>query len=77
MVISGVGSLFGVTVGLGGAFVVTSVMRARTEAMIYAAFTWPTLVVAATVAIAIGLAFGTYPALRAARLSPVDAMRHE
>jgi len=27
--------------------------------------------------VAVGLAFGTYPALRAARLSPVDAITRE
>lgn len=75
--ISGVGSVLGVAAGLAGAFAVTAIMRARTEAIIFAAFTWPTLVVAAVIAVAIGLASGTYPALRAARLSPIDAMRHE
>ena len=75
--ISGVGSVVGVIAGLAGAFGVTAVMRAKTEAIVFAAFTWPTLLVATAIAIAIGLVFGCYPALRAARLSPIDAIRHE
>jgi putative ABC transport system permease protein len=75
--ISGVGSVIGVVAGLAGALGVTAVMRANTEAIVFAAFTWPTLLAATAIAIAIGLAFGTYLALRAARLSPIDAIRHE
>ncbi|MCI0432637.1 MAG: ABC transporter permease, partial [Gemmatimonadetes bacterium] len=75
--ISGVGSLIGVMLGLAGAAGVTLVIRMLTEAPVRPAFTWTTLVVAAIVAIGVGLAFGTYPARRAAALSPIDAIRHE
>ncbi len=75
--ISGVGAVMGAVLGLAGAFLATSLMRQLTKATIYAAFTWKSLFAAAVVAVVIGLVFGTYPALRAARLSPVDAMRNE
>ena len=75
--ISGAGSLLGAALGLAGAFGVTALMRAETQAMVHAAFTWPTLAVAALTALITGIAFGLYPAVRAARLSPIDAIRHE
>lgn len=75
--ISGVGAMMGAVLGLAGAFAATAVMRRMTDATIYAAFTWKSVFAAALVAIVTGLVFGTYPALRAARLSPVDAMRNE
>ena len=75
--ITGVGSAVGILVGLGGAFGVTAIMRAETDARIFAAFTWGTVLVAVLAGVTVGIGFGTYPALRAARLAPIDAIRHE
>jgi putative ABC transport system permease protein len=75
--ITSVGSAIGVAVGLSGAMLVTWIMRSRTEALVYAAVTWQTMLTCAVIAVVIGLVFGMVPALRAARLSPIDAIRHE
>jgi putative ABC transport system permease protein len=77
VVIAGVGSLLGLAVGLGGAFAMTAIMRARTEALIYAAITPQTVLASIGAAVLTGVVFGLYPALRASRLAPVDAIRTE
>jgi len=77
VLITGLGSGIGAAVGFGGAVVVAAIMRASTEAPIAAVLSWPTLLVAVTAAIGVGLLFGVYPALHASRLSPIDAIRHE
>ena len=75
--ITGAGSVLGVLVGLAGAVGIAATIRAWSDAPMYAALTWETVAVAAAVSIVVGVAFGTFPALRAARLSPIDAIRHE
>jgi putative ABC transport system permease protein len=75
--ISGLGSLLGALLGLAGAFGITALIRQQSQARVYAAFSWGTVAVSALAALVVGIAFGMYPALRASRLSPIDAIRHE
>lgn len=75
--ITGVGAAVGVAFGLGIAFAAAAIMRSQTQAPVHAAITPGTIIFAAVASITIGVAFGLYPALRAARLSPIDAIRHE
>jgi putative ABC transport system permease protein len=76
--VASLGTGVGTLLGFGAAFGVAAVVRARVPgAALHAAVTPATLLTAVGSAAAIGLAFGTLPALRAARLSPIDAIRHE
>lgn len=75
--ITSFGGFLGVLLGLLVAFGVAAIMRARTQAEVFAAIEPLTIFIAAALSIGIGLAFGLYPAMRAARLSPIDAIRHD
>jgi putative ABC transport system permease protein len=71
------GSVLGLALGWAVASLSAAVMRTQTEALVSASYSGGTMLAAAVAAIIVGVTFGTYPALRAARLSPIDAIRHE
>ena len=75
--ISVLGAAAGAALGVAGAFAVTAVIRLRTQAPLYAAVTWQTLAITALSAIVVGLVAGIYPALRASRLTVIDAIQRE
>lgn len=71
------GSLLGLLFGVLFAMGVVPVIKAFVDVPFQADFTMNTLMVITVIAIVVGIVFGTYPATRAARLNPVDAIRRE
>jgi ABC-type antimicrobial peptide transport system permease subunit len=65
------GGAIGILVGCGGSWGVYHFLRWPTE------LSWPSLVAAVAVAVAVGVIFGYYPAWRASRLDPIEALRYE
>ncbi|HEX8941691.1 MAG TPA: ABC transporter permease [Gemmatimonadaceae bacterium] len=76
--IASVGTGLGTVIGFTLAFSVAAVVRWRVPgAQLRAAVTSATILISIVSAAGVGLLFGTFPALRAAGLSPIDAIRHE
>jgi putative ABC transport system permease protein len=75
--ISTFGSLVGLLTGVAGTMVIVPIVKAIAKVPFQAAYTWNTFLVISVVAIVVGIVFGTYPAMRAARLDPVEAIRRE
>jgi putative ABC transport system permease protein len=71
------GSLLGLVVGILGTMIIVPIVKSLTGVPFQAAYTLNTLVVISILAVVIGIVFGTYPAMRAARLDPVEAIRRE
>ena len=68
-VLTAIGGLLGVATGLAAGYIVPR------AANIAVTITPLPVVIAVAVAVAVGLVFGVYPALRAARLAPIEALR--
>jgi putative ABC transport system permease protein len=70
--LSFIGGLLGVALGIAGASFISGLSPDLTTKV-----TPQIIALAAGVASAVGLVFGVYPALRAANLRPIDALRYE
>jgi putative ABC transport system permease protein len=75
--ISALGSFLGLVLGMGFSLLAAPLARLIVDIPFQAAFTWNTLLIISTVAVFIGVIFGTYPAMKASRLDPVVAIRKE
>jgi putative ABC transport system permease protein len=69
--LTGIGGLLGIAVGLAAGRGVTALMNVQADAPV------TQTLVAVAVSVSIGLLFGVMPATRAARMDPVEALRHE
>ena len=71
IVLSGLGGMLGIVLGVGGAYALGQINH------------WPVLISGGSVLLAlffaagVGIVFGFYPAWRAARLNPIESLRHE
>ncbi len=71
LVVSGVGGVIGMALGLGIAFAMAAATPLPAAAPVWA------IVLGLTFSTSVGLFFGLYPAVKAAGLDPVDALRYE
>jgi putative ABC transport system permease protein len=71
MTLSGIGGVIGVALGLAIALIVRAMELLPTTTPLWS------IIVGFVVSVSIGLFFGIYPAYKAARLDPVEALRYE
>jgi ABC-type antimicrobial peptide transport system permease subunit len=66
-----IGGAVGILAGRGSSFLVTAVLHWPTAPSL------PAIIAAVAVSAAVGIIFGYYPASKAARLDPIEALRYE
>ncbi len=65
------GGLVGIVLGSGSAFIMSTVFGWETRVSLFS------VILSTTFSIAVGIGFGLWPAYKAARLSPIEALRYE
>jgi putative ABC transport system permease protein len=69
-VLSSIGGVFGIVLGVSIPWIVTRLSGIQTVV------SWWAVILAFAIAAGIGLVFGVYPARRAAQMDPIQALRH-
>lgn len=69
--LAGLGGMIGVAIGLGAAWAVSTLGYWETL------ISWPSAAIGFVFSVSLGIAFGLYPAARAAALEPIEALRAE
>ena len=72
MVLAMVGGVIGLALGAGGSFLISNFSDSLQPTL-----AWDSVALAIVFSAAVGLFFGIFPASRAARLNPIDALRYE
>jgi len=71
VVLSGLGGIVGIGVGVSIPWVITYLSGMPTVVPLYS------IILSLGISMTIGIVFGLYPAIRAAQLDPIEALRHE
>jgi len=77
VIMSGLGGMIGVAAGVGGAHLIQVLTTQYTSTPFVTEVHLTSVLLALSFSAVVGIVFGSYPAMRAARLDPVDALRYE
>ena len=74
---SAIGGIIGILTGMGLSTVVSKLLQTTLEIDISAIPTVSSIIISFGISVAIGIIFGYLPANKAAKLNPIDALRHD
>lgn len=75
--VSAFGSFLGLLIGILATMAIVPIIKALTDLPFDAAYTWNTFFTISVISVLVGIIFGTYPAMKASKLDPVEAIRRE